>query len=850
LTKSGVSVSDGRFSVSLDFGSSAFVGDQRWLASNVRCPDSGDYTALSPRQELTPTPYAIYSSGNWGFTGNASTTAGTNFVGTTDAVDFVIKTNNSEALRVASGGSVGIGATSPASALHIQSSTAAALQLDPFGTSAGNTGEQRFLELVANGTNYVGFKAPDSIAANEVWTLPSADGASGQLLRTDGSNVLTWVTPGGFSTSTLASTATLTATTEYHTDTSGSAFAVTLPSAPADGAEIRVMDVKATFNTKNLTVNRGGSDTIEGATSLVLSAQNGYYSFHHDAETDRWTVKEQGFPAPVTLHRARLERAAAQSIGNATNTKVLLDTSTYDVGSIGDPTTNNRITISQAGLYLINGGVCFTTAANVQAQLVVGGTIVQRQYLTESGGNGSWCANATTVRNLSASDQVTLQVYQGSGGSNNTLTGAEDRPFLEVVQLPTSAMADVGISDIADADNDTKIQTEESSDEDKIRFDTGGTERAIIDDSGQVGIGTSSPADPLHVSTDDATTNAVVDVLRVEHTTTGTAASGLGAGQVFYVEDAGGTEEQGSIDVILDDVTNSSEDATMTFSINQNGTITEIMRVDGTDGRVGIGSTAPTGLLQISGGPTSSVPNLRITDTNSSGNYGIIQIDSSQASNGNNWGFIDLRSSGGDREFLLNGAGDLLMDGSISAGSTTISAGSADVAEEFNVLDDAQPGDIVSIVSGIDVKKSSEAYSTSVMGIIATKPGINLSLRDEDGRPEVSNPLPVALVGRVPVNVTNENGPIRIGDFITASSTMGYGMKSTMSGRVVGMAVENFDAEIGQVMVQVINTWWPGPVSTGTPSGQRLQIEQLEAQNNLLKTELCARDGSYSWCQD
>ena len=52
---------------------------------------------------------------------------------------------------------------------------------------------------------------------------------------------------------------------------------------------------------------------------------------------------------------------------------------------------------------------------------------------------------------------------------------------------------------IQDADEDTKIQVEESSDEDKIRFDTGGTERAIIDSTG-LGVGTSSPEEALHVS--------------------------------------------------------------------------------------------------------------------------------------------------------------------------------------------------------------------------------------------------------------------------------------------------------------------------------------------------------------
>jgi hypothetical protein len=56
-----------------------------------------------------------------------------------------------------------------------------------------------------------------------------------------------------------------------------------------------------------------------------------------------------------------------------------------------------------------------------------------------------------------------------------------------------------GGDEIADADSDTKIQVEESSDEDKIRFDTAGSEAMIIDDSQRVGIGNSSPTNPLHV---------------------------------------------------------------------------------------------------------------------------------------------------------------------------------------------------------------------------------------------------------------------------------------------------------------------------------------------------------------
>ncbi len=46
---------------------------------------------------------------DWTLTGNAGTTAGTNFIGTTDAIDFVTRTNNTERMRINTNGRVGIG---------------------------------------------------------------------------------------------------------------------------------------------------------------------------------------------------------------------------------------------------------------------------------------------------------------------------------------------------------------------------------------------------------------------------------------------------------------------------------------------------------------------------------------------------------------------------------------------------------------------------------------------------------------------------------------------------------------------------------------------------------------------
>ncbi len=64
--KTNVPVSNGLFTVQLDFGADAFQGDARWLQIAVRCPTgSGSYTTLSPRQPLTPAPYALALPGLW-----------------------------------------------------------------------------------------------------------------------------------------------------------------------------------------------------------------------------------------------------------------------------------------------------------------------------------------------------------------------------------------------------------------------------------------------------------------------------------------------------------------------------------------------------------------------------------------------------------------------------------------------------------------------------------------------------------------------------------------------------------------------------------------------------------------
>lgn len=84
--------------------------------------------------------------------------------------------------------------------------------------------------------------------------------------------------------------------------------------------------------------------------------------------------------------------------------------------------------------------------------------------------------------------------------------------------------------------------------------------------TGFFGVGAATPDRKLHSEIDDATTNATTYPLRLTHTTTGTPATGIGAGLEFEVETSAGNNEVGAtIEAVTTDVTGASEDFDLVF---------------------------------------------------------------------------------------------------------------------------------------------------------------------------------------------------------------------------------------------------------------------------------------------
>jgi hypothetical protein len=129
-----------------------------------------------------------------------------------------------------------------------------------------NQKEIRFRETTANGTNYVALKAPASLSADLTFTLPTADGTNGQVLSTNGSGVLSFISPSAgisFQSAIKTSGFTAVAGEGYFCNTTSSAFTVTLPASPSAGNQVAIVDYAGTFATNKITLG-ANSNKING----------------------------------------------------------------------------------------------------------------------------------------------------------------------------------------------------------------------------------------------------------------------------------------------------------------------------------------------------------------------------------------------------------------------------------------------------------------------------------------------------------------------------------------------------------------------------------------------------------
>jgi hypothetical protein len=110
VTNSATAVSNGLFTVTLDFGYGIFTGEPRWLEIGVRTNGTGAFTILKPRQAIAPSPYALYTP-HAGTAGAFSGILGGDVVGA-QGVTVVTSVGSYPAAAVASGAAAANAATS------------------------------------------------------------------------------------------------------------------------------------------------------------------------------------------------------------------------------------------------------------------------------------------------------------------------------------------------------------------------------------------------------------------------------------------------------------------------------------------------------------------------------------------------------------------------------------------------------------------------------------------------------------------------------------------------------------------------------------------------------------------
>lgn len=131
-----------------------------------------------------------------------------------------------------------------------------------------------------------------------------------------------------------------------------------------------------------------------------------------------------------------------------------------------------------------------------------------------------------------------------------------------------------------------------------------------------------------------------------------------------------------------------------------------------------------------------------------------------------------------------------ILNGFVFARDLTLIAKNLEVADP-----EARVGDIISQTEG-GLFRSNIPYDENIIGVIGEEPILVF------GRPTPTT-LPIVSFGEGLIRVSNINGEIKKGDFITSSERPGTGQKATQAGFVAGRSQEDFNQEEGLIKADI-----------------------------------------------
>jgi hypothetical protein len=278
------------------------------------------------------------------------------------------------------------------------------------------------IEITPNGTGVVKL---DGLS------YPTADGTANQVLKTDGSGVLSFTTltsdgTADWDTSVKTTGFTATANKGYFCNTTSAAFTVTLPATPSAGDEVIILDYAGTFDTNALTISPNGGKIEGGTSSLQLKGEREGVRLVYIDSTQGWLAYSginEGTDAlePVAYSVDFLVIAGGGSGGKASATAN--SEGGGGGGAGGYRTSTQTVTGGTVITVTVGDGGASVTATNTSGNNGSNSSISGSGLttITSAGGGGGGQLNSTTGNNGgSGGGGGSDATPPNSGGSGNT----------------------------------------------------------------------------------------------------------------------------------------------------------------------------------------------------------------------------------------------------------------------------------------------------------------------------------------------------------------------------------------------------------------------------------------------